>query len=391
MAMATDFAPAERAPQDEILRQHDKLVALFFVHELLDAVPNMAVILNEHRQIVFANRAFKDLLGARSSSVLGRRPGEIVGCVHATLTPGGCGTTPFCRTCGSVNSIVNSQRHHALDIQECRMIIGEEGSADSALDLRVWSNPLDVLGEVLTVFSMVDISDEKRREALERIFFHDVLNTAGSVKGLADLMSQPGLPEAGLREVAEMVGDSAGRLVEEISSQRALSAAENGELKVSGVSLHSRVMLDEMIRQFHSDSIVWGKAIVVEPTAEGCDLVTDPVLLRRVLTNLIKNALEAVPEGSTVTLDSCADGDTVCLSVQNGAVMPPRVQSQIFTRSFSTKGSGLGLGTYSVKLLTERYLGGQVSFVSSAAAGTRFTVRLPRQLKPAGSVLPQWR
>ena len=55
MAMATDFAPAERAPQDEILRQHDKLVALFFVHELLDAVPNMAVILNEQRQIVFAN------------------------------------------------------------------------------------------------------------------------------------------------------------------------------------------------------------------------------------------------------------------------------------------------------------------------------------------------
>ena len=112
--------------------------------------------------------------------------------------------------------------------------------------------------------------------------------------------------------------------------------------------------------------MTWGKAIVVEPSAESCDLVTDPVLLRRVLTSLITNALEASPDGSTVTLDCYGDGDTVCLTVHNIAVMPPRVQSQIFAPSFSTKGSGRGLGTYSVKLLTERYLGGQASFSSSA-------------------------
>jgi sensor histidine kinase regulating citrate/malate metabolism len=50
---------------------------------------------------------------------------------------------------------------------------------------------------------------------------------------------------------------------------------------------------------------------------------------------------------------------------------------QIFQRSFSTKGAGRGLGTYSIKLLGERYLHGTVSFASSAEQGTIFQISLP--------------
>jgi signal transduction histidine kinase len=59
--------------------------------------------------------------------------------------------------------------------------------------------------------------------------------------------------------------------------------------------------------------------------------------------------------------------------------MPRHVQQQLFQRSFSTKGGGRGLGTYSIKLLSERYLKGDVSFVSSQAEGTTFTVRFPSE------------
>jgi signal transduction histidine kinase len=58
--------------------------------------------------------------------------------------------------------------------------------------------------------------------------------------------------------------------------------------------------------------------------------------------------------------------------------MAPEVQARIFQRSFSTKAQrGRGLGTYSMKLLGERYLGGAVSFVSAAGTGTVFSVTLP--------------
>ena len=63
--------------------------------------------------------------------------------------------------------------------------------------------------------------------------------------------------------------------------------------------------------------------------------------------------------------------------------MPHVVQLQLFQRSFSTKGLGRGLGTYSMKLLSERYLGGRISFTSTEEAGTTFTASYPRQLRRA--------
>ena len=105
------------------------------------------------------------------------------------------------------------------------------------------------------------------------------------------------------------------------------------------------------------------------------------MLLRRVLINLAKNALEATASGETVALGSHLDGDSVCFTVHNNVVMPPEVQLQIFSRSFSTKGAGRGLGTYSIKLISEKYLQGQVSFISNVREGTRFTVRYPKVLE----------
>jgi sensor histidine kinase regulating citrate/malate metabolism len=61
----------------------------------------------------------------------------------------------------------------------------------------------------------------------------------------------------------------------------------------------------------------------------------------------------------------------------NRAAMSPEVQRQVFKRSFSTKGKGRGLGTYSMRLLTERHLNGEITFTSDQVSGTTFAVVLP--------------
>jgi signal transduction histidine kinase len=63
--------------------------------------------------------------------------------------------------------------------------------------------------------------------------------------------------------------------------------------------------------------------------------------------------------------------------VHNEGIVPPEVQPRIFERSFSTKGPGRGLGTYGMRLIGERVLGGQVSFSSAAGRGTTFSILLP--------------
>ncbi len=71
--------------------------------------------------------------------------------------------------------------------------------------------------------------------------------------------------------------------------------------------------------------------------------------------------------------------DRITFTVHNPGVMPEEVQLQLFQRSFSTKADeGRGIGTYSVKLFGERYLKGQVSFVSRAPDGTTFQLSVPK-------------
>jgi sensor histidine kinase regulating citrate/malate metabolism len=62
--------------------------------------------------------------------------------------------------------------------------------------------------------------------------------------------------------------------------------------------------------------------------------------------------------------------------VNNPTFMPRDVQLQVFKRSFSTKGTGRGIGTYSMRLLASKYLGGEVDFTTSQAEGTTFRVQL---------------
>jgi sensor histidine kinase regulating citrate/malate metabolism len=91
---------------------------------------------------------------------------------------------------------------------------------------------------------------------------------------------------------------------------------------------------------------------------------------------MLKNALEATPENEVVEMGVKSTKDGIMFWVQNPGVMPRDVQLQVFQRSFSTKGHNRGLGTYSMKLIAERYLKGKIDFVSKQGTGTNFFILL---------------
>ena len=87
--------------------------------------------------------------------------------------------------------------------------------------------------------------------------------------------------------------------------------------------------------------------------------MTDKILLQRIIINMLKNALEATSYEGTVRTGIENRGEKIRFWVRNEGVIPHDVQMQIFKRSFSTKGKGRGIGTYSVRLLAENYLKGK--------------------------------
>ena len=357
----------------------------------MDAFPAPALVLNTQRQIIFANHAFLKLAGIQDAgelmgqrhgeavecihtSVLGQRPGEATQCVHSHETPGGCGTTIFCKNCGAVRAILNSQTG-VEDVQECRLL-RHVNQQTEALDIRVWARSVEVDGTPFTLFTVADISNEKRRQILERIFFHDILNTAGGVYGLAGILRET-KSEQEIRELSGLLWHTSERLIDEINAQRMLTAAENNDLAVHPVQMALLPMLHEIAETFSTHEVARERTLRVAPDAQDVIAKTDATLLRRVVINLAKNALEASDVGENVTLNLRRSNQQVEITVHNPAVMPEEIRLQIFNRSFSTRGPGRGLGTYSAQLLTERYLGGHISFISAAPHGTIFTVALP--------------
>jgi signal transduction histidine kinase len=370
----TEFAPAERAAIGEIQEQARLFLGFSLLCKILDAVPDIIMILNENRQVVFANKALLDLLGVqRLDFTGGLRPGEVLNCAHAFQSIGGCGTTEFCRTCGAVQAIICSLRGEET-VNECR-ITREDGAA---LDLRVWGTPLTVDDQQFSVLALQDITHEKRRQVLERIFFHDILNTAGTVRGFAEIL--PDTKPEYQEEISGHIYRLSNLLIDEIKAQKELVTAEDGELVVHPDSLDAVAVLQEVATGYSSHEAARDRHIEIDPCAQPVAFASDPVLLKRVLGNMLKNALEAARPGETVTLSCEVVEGRVEFSVHNPNFMPRDVQLQIFQRSFTTKGTGRGLGTYGMKLLSERYLKGTVAFTSSPEQGTTFTACYPLKL-----------
>ncbi len=377
--LATHHASPERKKATELFPLATALARDSIVKALLEAFPDIAVVLNEYRQIVACNHVLLGALGIEDPvTVIGQRMGEALSCIHSHEMSGGCGTSEACRECGAVGAMLECQRSGTQARGECR-ISTRTSEGLGALELDVVATPLEIDGEKLMVFSARNIAAEKRRSALERTFFHDSLNVAGGIQGMIEYDSDSGDidSEARLDRIQVMTH----QLIEQIRSQRDLAAAERGELQPRRQPVSVTEMFEQLRATYECHTVAKDRSMVfVPPEPSDLALTSDAVLLQRVLGNLIKNALEASEAGQCVTTRcDVVDGDRVRFSVHNQTVMPRSVQLQVFQRSFSTKGgTGRGLGTFSIKLLTERYLGGRVTFTSAEPEGTTFLVTLPR-------------
>lgn len=350
--------------------------------QLADLVPNPLVILGQDRRVLYANPAAQALgTSYGGGPIEGRKLGEILSCIHS-VEPDGCGDAPACLYCGA-NLAIRTGLGGAPCTEECR-VTASTPDGDASLEFSIHSRPVEWNGQAAVFCALNDTSHEKRRRVLERTFFHDILNTAGSVKGLAELMlmQRNDLASEELADLLGMMRDSCGVMLDEIRSHQLLLAAETGQLATNWNEVAiSDCMAEAAMVASHWPAAALKSIVPIYPPGRTM-FRSDPVLLGRVLMNLLKNALEASASGDEVRICGQPAGDHIEFSVWNAGVLPDAVRSQIFQRSFSTKGAGRGIGTYSVRLFAEGYLGGKVTFTSSDCDGTKFTVSIPSEPKP---------
>jgi nitrogen-specific signal transduction histidine kinase len=366
-----------RSSIEEILNEHELVASQKLFGEIFGSITGVSAVINNNRQIVFANNDFIELLGlTRLEQVLGKRLGEVVSCIHADSEQMGCGTSMACRYCGAVNAIIESQLTNKKSIKETSISSLSNGQQVS-WELNISSTPITLADRVFYVINLQDISNEKKLKTLERIFFHDLLNTASGLNGLLTILKMGAYPD----EVPELIArseEASQEIIDEIALYRKLRAAEKGDIEVKIETGNSIALIESAIARISSHEVGKNKHIIIEEDSADIEFQTDKILLQRVIINLLKNALEATQEGGFVTAGINATGDKIRFMIKNAGVMSHDVQVQIFQRSFSTKDIGRGIGAYSIRLLTENYLKGKVSFVSNEIDGTIFTIEIPR-------------
>ena len=106
-------------------------------------------------------------------------------------------------------------------------------------------------------------------------------------------------------------------------------------------------------------------------------LKTDAAFIRRAVTNLVNNAIQAMPSGGGLTLITFKTDKRVTLSIlDTGEGIPEEVKGKMFRPLVTTKSKGQGLGLAVVKRLIDA-LDGNISFESEKGKGTKFTIELP--------------
>lgn len=372
--MNTYFAPAERAEQGLLRSQVTSISNSPVMNAILQTTAGLLAIINGNRQIVAFNNSFLEAVGVSDpEKVIGLRVGESLNCKYAFDEPSGCGTTRYCSSCGAAIAMMAAIDDHKPCEKICALKVEKNGQTEE-LCLSVRAHPFVVNRNRWILVYAQDISQQQFWASIEDVFFHDINNMLCSLKNISHYVHSH-MPENELLYKLELITE---RVCREVAMQESLSHHKDKQHIVNLSPTSLQIIKEQVFNTVLNKSLSDNKKLIEDGSTDDISIVTDPMLVSRVLINMLLNALEATEEGGSVKLKTVINISQVEWQVWNSTVIPDNIQLRIFQKFFSTKtGGGHGLGTYSMKFFGEECLGGRVSFTSSIREGTTFIFSLP--------------
>lgn len=183
---------------------------------------------------------------------------------------------------------------------------------------------------------------------------------------------------------------AANRMNELISTLLNITRIESGNVTVTPKTVNVEHLAEEVNKEHALAASDKSINLSLSKTGrQACEVKTDSLILKEVISNLVSNAIKYTPDNGTVSVNLANRRSSVLISVTDtGLGIPKYSQDQIFTKFFRAHNvvkqetSGTGLGLYLVKGLLDA-LGGKIWFESREGKSTTFYVSLPRTMPPA--------
>jgi len=258
-------------------------------------------------------------------------------------------------------------------------------------------NANDELGQLATIFNdlldRLDQSFERQRRFIADAS-HELRTPLAILRGEAEVaMSQEGRTAEDYLESLVILHEQTSRLIKIVEDLFTLTRADSGQYPLSPEDVYLEEVVAECAHSAKTLAREKNIELTVDASAE-CLVRGDPALLRRMILNLLDNAIKYTGEGGRVDI-SCRTTQTACEVhiIDTGPGIPPELHSRIFERFFradparsrSGREGGAGLGL-SISLWIAQAHHGRLELVRSDATGSHFAVHLPGPaLAPAGT------
>ena len=362
----------KRISHPEMIRRPVRINKIEQAQQIMKTMPNLGIILNENRQIVYANEAITSLLGLGTMDKLGLRLDEIVSCIYSDMTKTGCVSSKTCQNCSADNTMVKciKSRKHEVGVRRIQSIMNGQLTS---FDFSFSCAPLVVNDVFFVIIYLADVKGEekKRIEFLKK----NVLNTSSdrSVSVLNNLVER---------------GDESGRLVNLIDAlkqthtpitvefrdnQRFVDAL-NGKLELQISHASAFNILDSVVCSFQTHEIAQSIKISMAPPFPEVTFSTDVDLLKQILLNMLKSTVKLVALKGIVYTGYERREHSISFYVFNEGVIPEHLQTEMLLRKSVTDENGSDFSMYGMKLLGEKYLRGVVGYKSTKETGTRFCI-----------------
>jgi signal transduction histidine kinase len=237
--------------------------------------------------------------------------------------------------------------------------------ATVARELGVELKKEDFVSETFNeIFKKMKVKEEMLVE-FSGYIAHEFRNSLAAIIGLARLV------EKGKKSASAIIEEC--RTMEELIA-RLLEYSRPVELVVSPVNV--RQLIDDAVTRVSLPGRIQIKKKIAKhiPTIHG-----DYDLLQVVLTNLLKNSIEAIKDKGTIILDVLCDDDLLTIAItDDGCGLDAQELEKVFSPFYSKKESGMGLGLAYVKKIVEIHKG-RIEVNSKKGKGTTFTLKLPRE------------
>lgn len=255
------------------------------------------------------------------------------------------------------------------------------GRVRAALKLRLMRSELHEHYELLKSQRDDMIRLHLQKERLTAFVVHDLKNPVSSMDMHAQLLQREKAISEDGRKSVEQIRTEARQLNRMILNLLDLSKADEGKLVPKKTTIDLESLASSVIDELKANADA--RRVTLVPELENKKLVADEDLLRRLLANLVENAIRHAPRDTSVTIRGTRDDGEVELRVIDaGTGVPEDLREKVFNPFVQLDGqalplsrSGRGLGLSFCKIAAEAH-GGKI-WIEDAAPGAAFCVRLP--------------